>query len=541
MQRLAQAEGRTAAEGIGDVLSVLSALQEDVTRLERLLAAQTDERVGLAALVEVAGVVNSSLELPEVLNHAMDQIILLTGAERAFLMLSDEDGGGMKFHAARNLDHETIAGSAFEISRSVVSQVAREGRPVLTTNAQLDPRFSNQASVVSYNLRAILCLPLRVRDRVIGVVYADNRMRAGVFSEQDLGLLTAFTDQAALAIENARLFGNAITAKALMDNVFASIASGVITTDVDGRITLVNRAAERLLGLSSDQSCGRMYSEVLAVLMPVLAPLMEQTQRHDQAVVGWETEAALPDRGPVTLSLSLSPLRNADQRRLGVALVLDDLTQRRRLEALQRYVSPAVVQRLLEGPDSLRLGGNRQEVTILFADLCGFTSFSERLNPEDIVNVLNEYLAIGAEAVLAEDGTLDKFMGDAVMAIFNAPLPQPDHTLRAVRAALRVQEAVREHHSKIAPADRLDYRIGIAVGEAVVGNVGTVRQLNYTAIGSSVNLARRVQEEASGGQVLLSHEACERVKDQVRVSPLPVVQAKGLSDPLRIYELHGLR
>ncbi len=525
----------------GDLVSWLHTLRSNLTHLEQVLMAQDDERVGLAALAEVAGIVNSSLKLPEVLNQVMDQIIRLTGAERAFLMLWDEESGQLEFQAARNLDRETITGSAFEISRSVVHQVAREGEPVLTTNAQLDPRFRTQESVVSYSLRSILCVPLRVRDRVIGAVYTDNRIRTGIFSAQDLDLLTAFADQAAVAIENARLFENITTAKALMDNVFASITSGVITTDDEGTITLFNHAAERILGLSVREAEGRLYQDVLPALVPMLDPLMEQVQREGQPLVGREMEPELPGRGRVILSLSISPLEDPGEGRPGLALVVDDLTERRRLEALQRYVSPTVVQRLLEDPGSLRLGGQRQEVTILFADIRGFTSFSEQRDPEEIVEVLNRYLAIGAEAVLAEEGTLDKFMGDAVMAVFNAPLPQPDHTLRAVRAALRMREAIREHHRSIPTAHRLNFGIGIAVGEAVVGNVGTAQQLNYTAIGSSVNLANRLQGDAAAGQILLEQSGFERVSDFVEVKPLPSTMVKGLSVPVQVYELLGLR
>jgi class 3 adenylate cyclase len=223
-----------------------------------------------------------------------------------------------------------------------------------------------------------------------------------------------------------------------------------------------------------------------------------------------------------------------------VALVVDDLTERRRLEALRRYVSPAVVQRLLEDPANLRLGGQRQEVTILFADIRGFTSFSESRDPEQIVDVLNGYLAIGAEAVLAVEGTLDKFMGDAVMAIFNAPLPQVDHTLRAVRAALRMRQAVAGRHDVVPPEQRLSFGIGIAVGEAVVGNVGTARQLNYTAIGSAVNLANRLQSDAAPGQIVLGPEAYARVRDHVDVRRLPPADVRGFSQPVQVYELLSL-
>ncbi len=527
----------------------LQHLNGSLDYLEKELAAQADERAQLASLAEVARVVNSSLDLSEVLNRVMDEIIRITGAERAFLMLVDPETGSLEFRAARNMDQETIADSAFEISRSVVYRVAQEGEPVVTTDAQLDPRFMGRESIVSYNLRSILCVPLRVRDRITGVIYADNRIRTGIFDDRDRDLLAAFADQAAIAIENARLFESVTAAKALMDNIFASIASGVITTDEEDMITLVNQAAERILAVSAEETAGRPLAEALPALFPHLKGLIDQIRRKDQPLLRWELEPELPQRGRVNLSVSLSPLKDPEQRRLGTALVVDDLTEQRRLEArerfiretFQRYVCPAVVQRLLEDPGSLKLGGHRQEVTILFADIRGFTAFSEYLDPEELVEVLNRYLAIGADAVLAEEGTLDKFMGDAVMAIFNAPLPQSDHTLRAVRAALRMQEAIRSYHRSAPPAHHLAYGVGIAVGEAVVGNVGTAQQLNYTAIGASVNLAKRLQENAAAGQVLLDQAAYERVEGWVLARPLPPIEAKGFTAPVPVYELLGLR
>jgi len=529
--------------------SHVQTFRQALTSLEQELASGNDRQSRWAALAEVARAVNSSLQLSEVLNQVMDEIIRLTGAERAFLMLLDPESGELEFRAARNMDRETISGSAFEISRSVVYRVAQEGEPVVTTDAQLDPRFKGQESIVGYNLRSILCVPMRVRDRITGVIYADNRVRAGLFSDQDRDLLAALADQAAVAIENARLFESVAAAKTLMDNIFASITSGVVTTDVEDRVALVNRAAESILDVAADQTEGRPYTEALPTLCSVLEPLMEEVRKENHPVVAQEVEPELPTRGRVSLSLSLSPLRSADREWLGTALVIEDLTERRRLEAqerfiretFQRYVSPAVVRRLLEDPSRLKLGGQRQEVTILFADIRGFTSFSEYRDPEGLVEVLNCYLSIGAEAVLAEEGTLDKFIGDAVMAIFNAPLPQPDHTLRAARAALRMGEEICQYHDTASPADRLSYGVGIAVGEAVVGNIGTAQQLNYTAIGAGVNLAKRLQENAAAGQILLNREAYERVKEKIEARPLEPMKLKGFTTPLQVYELLGLR
>jgi class 3 adenylate cyclase len=224
-----------------------------------------------------------------------------------------------------------------------------------------------------------------------------------------------------------------------------------------------------------------------------------------------------------------------------VAIVVDDVTETKRLRAIQdmfrRYLSPAVVDRLPSDPAQLRLGGHRQEVSILFADIRGFTSFSEKLPPEEVMDTLNRYLSMAAEAILAYEGTLDKFMGDAVMAIFNAPLPQEDHVLRAVKAAVAMQQAIADYHRQLGEKRGLSFGVGINVGQVVVGNIGTTARMDYTAIGDAVNLAKRLQENVGGGRILLSQSTHERVKDYVRVKVLPPVKVRGRVEPEPVYEL----
>jgi class 3 adenylate cyclase len=225
-------------------------------------------------------------------------------------------------------------------------------------------------------------------------------------------------------------------------------------------------------------------------------------------------------------------------------MVIDDLTQQRRLEAVRemfrRYVSPAVVDSLPSDPAQLKLGGQRRQVTILYCDLRGFTPFSERVDPEELMSILNAYLGIAADRILAEEGTLDKFMGDAAMAVFNAPLDQPDHTLRAVRAALAVRQTVEDYHRVIEVSRQIAFGIGIHTGEAVVGNVGTSQQLSYTAIGDTVNYAWRLQENAHAGQILISRAVYDRVAGSVRANALPPLQVKGRSLTEPVYEVVGL-
>jgi len=192
-------------------------------------------------------------------------------------------------------------------------------------------------------------------------------------------------------------------------------------------------------------------------------------------------------------------------------------------------------------PDKIQLGGERVEITTLFADIRGFTSYSENLTPEELVSVLNRYLAAAADAILEQEGTVDKFMGDAVMAWFNAPIPQPDHTLRAVRAALGIRDAIRSLHREMPSGAQLNFGLGIHFGEAVLGLVGTEKRLDYTAIGDSVNTAKRIQENSTTNQILMSAAAYKNVSDQVEVRPSEAILAKGKSHPLEVYEIVRLK
>jgi adenylate cyclase len=524
-------------------------LETTLSHISEKIEAFQREHSNMLALANIGQVVNSSLELDEVLRIVMDNIVRLTKAERGFLMLRNEQGQ-MVTSMGRNWEMESINSSELTVSKSVVGRVIESGEPLITTNAQEDQRFMGQESIVAFNLRSILCVPLKVKNDLIGVIYADNRIRTGIFAESERNLLVAFANQAAVAIENARLFSSLkhtleeVTGlKNLMDNIFASIASGVITADIQNHVTLTNRAAETILGSPSGDIIGHFLNETLGSVSKELEPHLKEMRETDKAIADLEISHISPTRGNVDWRFNLSPLKDAGQKTQGVAIVLDDLTERKKLEAqrrlFERMVSPAVIEQL--DPNSLQLGGKRTEITAMFADIRGFTSFSEKQEPEQLVKTLNRYLAAMAEAVLAQEGTIDKFMGDAIMAWFNAPIPQSDHTLRAVKTSLIIRESVENLYKEL-PADaHLYFGVGIHCGDAVLGLIGTEKRLEYTAISDSVNTAKRIQENSAKNQILISRVAYERVKKEVVVKPHADMSLKGKTQPLEVYEVVGLK
>jgi len=526
----------------------LSHMEIRLHRASQEVGSVAEERKNLFALADISQVINSTLKLDDVLRIVMDTIVRLTGAERGFLMLNN-DKGEMNTQVARNWEQESLSNSETAISRTVIKRVIETGVPVMTTNAKEDPRFNGTESIIAYNLRSILCVPLMVKSYLIGVIYTDNRLRSGIFSDSERDLIIAFANQAAVAIENARLFSSlrqtleeVTELKNLMDNVFASITSGVITADIWDQITLANHAAETILGQTSSEIVGKRLDEIFPSIAGDIMPQVSSVRFADQTFTDIELNHRHPQRGNLNWRLNLSPLKDGSQITQGVTIVLDDLTERKRLEGqrklFERMVSPAVIRQL--DPDSLSLVGKRTDITVLFADIRGFTSFSENQSPEKLVVILNRYLAAAAEAVLDQEGTVDKFLGDAVMAWFNAPVPQPDHTIRAVRAAITLRNTVLRLHSELPPEAKLSFGVGIHYGDAVLGLIGTEKRLEYTAIGDSVNTTKRLQENAWHNQIVISDAAYQRVKEQVKVLPMDPMQVKGKREPIPVYEILGL-
>lgn len=204
----------------------------------------------------------------------------------------------------------------------------------------------------------------------------------------------------------------------------------------------------------------------------------------------------------------------------------------------RQYMPASVATTLLSDPSQAALGGAVRTITVLFADLRGFTSLSERRTPAELVELLNRYFSAATEVVLAQGGTIDKFMGDAMMALFNAPANQPDHALRAARAALAMQEVIAPIVAE-AP-DMPQFGIGLNTGEALVGNIGSEEIRNYTAIGDTVNLASRLQGRAQGGQVLLSASTYAVIEQRVVVEQLGGLRLKGKQDLVETYVLKGI-
>ena len=320
-------------------------------------------------------------------------------------------------------------------------------------------------------------------------------------------------------------------------------ADAVFITDRNGAIEYVNPAFKKITGHRLAEVRGKTPRVLKSGTMP-----QEYYQRQWSTLLAGETfrAEAVNRKRDGTLFVAdqtITPMTADDGAVLHFVSVLKDMTERRELASqrrlFERMVSPGVIEQL--DPDNLSLGGTIANISILFADIRNFTTFSENQTPEQLVSTLNRYLGAMAEAVLDLQGTIDKFLGDAIMAWFNAPIPQPDHTLRAVKAGLAIRDAVGALHKDLPKESRLAVGIGIHCGEAVLGMIGTDRRMEYTAISDNVSTAKRLQENSASNQIIISKSAYEAVSDAVAVNALDPIHVKGKRDPLELFEVICLK
>jgi adenylate cyclase len=378
-------------------------------------------------LVQVAKALISADDLETVLDKVMDLIFEFLPVDRAFLLL-EEEGGALHLRNSRyRTSHRHTSDGSAPYSRTIVDMVVKQKVAILTSDAQTDQRFESGESIRMQQIRSAMCAPLWSGEAVIGVIYVDAPLHAGAFSDQDLDLLTALANFAAVAIGRARL--------------------------------------------------------------------------HERVV---------------------------EEKRI-----------RGRLE---RYHSPQVVESIitdLSATGDLKAARTRV-VTVLFADLVGFTSWSEKMAPEQLSSMLTEFFTLASEAVFSCGGTIDKFIGDAVMAFFGAPLDQPDHADRAVAAALKIREGMAHwNHERTSRGEGpLEVRIALNTGEAIVGDIGSERRVDYTVLGNAVNVAARLEEfVAQPGDIVIGPETFAAVRDRFEVTQLGYFSLKGLSAQVPLYKV----
>ncbi len=237
---------------------------------------------------------------------------------------------------------------------------------------------------------------------------------------------------------------------------------------------------------------------------------------------------------PIIISLALFIVD------MGINFYRTQKEKRKITNIFNKYMSKEIVAKIVnDGEESIKLGGDKKDITVMFIDIRGFTPISESLEPEVVVEILNEYLTMATEEIIKCNGVLDKYIGDGIMALFNVPYKMEDHELACIKAALAIKDNSKTLYDKLYQkyGKAVEFGIGINCGSAIVGNIGSEKRMDYTAIGDTVNTAARLESNAQRGQILISEEVYKRISDKVKVNVVGELQLKGKETPILTYEV----
>ena len=487
-----------------------AAALEHAKFVEDLEKAHRDEVI----LLEVSGAVSGDLDLNSLLEKIMQATTMLTAAERSTLFIHDPETGELWSRVAQGTDSKEIrlpsygglAGAAFIT-----------GETLNIADAYADPRFNPEFDrQTGFKTRSILCMPLVDRlGQPIGVMQVLNKVD-GPFTALDETRLRAFSAQAALALENAKLFQDVLQLKNYNEGILKSLSNGVVTFDPKFVVTKVNEAALRVLGHSEEDLVGRPVAQVFGNANNWILKSLDFVSKTGGSDYHADADLMREDGTMISVNLTVAPLKDIDAKAIGYLLVFEDLTREKRIRiTMSRYLAKEVVDKLLESGEDAFLGSS-QQVTVLFSDIRHFARFTERLGADETVRMLNAYFTEMVDVVLRHDGILDKYIGDAIMAVFGAPFVYPRDADNAVTASIEMIWALDRFNQRRASSglEPIEVGIGISTGEVVAGSIGTAKRMDYTVIGESVNLAARLEgaNKHYGTSVLVSETTISQLK-----------------------------
>ncbi len=514
-----------------------SAALENARLFERVERQQREE----AMLLEVSVSIVSEIHLDPLLMKIMAAATSLLDADRGTLFLHDAEHDELCSRVAGGIAREEIR---FPASAGIAGECFSSGRIINIADAYADPRFNPDFDrQTGYRTHSMLCMPIVARgERKIGVMQILNR-KGGAFCAADERRLRAFSAQAAVAIENAQLFEDVSAERNYNEAMLHSMNSGVLTLDAGGVLRKVNESAQRILRRRADELVGHPLERHFTGRNAWVVKSLEKVRAAGNSDITVDTDLFVEGAEAISVNLATVPLTSMRGESIGYMLMLEDITKEKRLRnTMSRYMSKTVMDQLLEGGEAV-LGGTGRDVSVLFADIRGFTSISERLGAKETVALLNEYFTEMVDIVFAHNGVLDKYIGDMIMAVFGSVLQSKDDASNAVLVGNRMMAGLYQLNARRAARGGETIRIGVGIstGNVVAGNIGSMKRMEYTVIGDRVNLAERLEgaNKFYGTSILVCDATWAAVKNHEPTREIDLIRLRGRDKPAAIYEVLG--
>ncbi|MBF1987843.1 adenylate/guanylate cyclase domain-containing protein [Fischerella thermalis] len=532
------------------------------------------QRAAAALMKAIKSLSQSSLDLEDTLKRVMDEAKELMNADRSTLWLVDRDRHELWTKITQ--DNGSTKELRVPIGKGFAGIVAASGKTLNIPFDLYNHPDSDTAKQIDqqngYRTCSLLCMPVFNADReLIGVTQLVNKKKTGdfpvynpadwplapecfqaSFDRNDEEFMEAFNIQAGVALQNAKLFATVKQQEQMQRDILRSLSNGVISTDQSGHIIAANESAKRLLGLEVEEKLeGKLITDIIRIKegnfkkwchYALNAAEIKYRQQYypDRTLVSH-------DEVQHSVNLSINTIADASDHRQvrGALVVMDDISDEKRLKStMYRYMTQELAEELLKLDDA-KLGGDRKEVSILFSDIRGYTTLTENLEAEEVVSMLNEYFESMVEAVFKYKGTLDKYIGDAIMAVYGSPLPLQEHAWMAVQTSLEMRHRLQEFNARRHARNKPRINIGIGINSDVVisGNIGSSKRMEFTAIGDGVNLGSRLESVSKqyGCDIIISDKTYHPCKDYIWARELDYIRVKGRNEPVAIYELVGLR
>lgn len=502
-------------------------------------AEERRERARDRRLLEMGESVSVELDLDRLLGKIVTASADLLDAERASLFVHDPEAGELWSRVTAGGEVEEIR---FPDDTGIAGATWRATESIAVRDAYADPRFDPAIDArTGFKTQSLLSVPvLDQAGAAIAVLQVLNK-RAGQFTGADERRLLTFATQVAIALQNAQLFTDVLALKKYTDNLLRSLPDGVITLDRHFTVLTINDAARKLLDIAADAVCegpvDRLWGRANPWLVETLAYVV-RTGRGDHRP---DVEFVLENGAVASVNVTAAPLGDASGAASGVTLILQDIERQKKVQAtITRYMAKEFAECAI-GADGSRAEGSTVFATMLFSDIRRFTALAEALSPQATVDMLNEYFSEMAEIVQQHGGVLDKYIGDAVMAVFGAPVSGPADADNAAAAASQMIRRLKELNLRRSSrgARPLEIGVGLASGEIVAGPVGSPARKNYTVIGDSVNLASRLESanKQYGTMVLVAGATVDHFIRPARLRRIDLIRVKGKEAPTEIYEI----